>query len=498
MTTPRTTARQKPMATGAPTIVWLRQELRLDDHPALLAAAERGPVVPVYIWSPEEDAPWSPGGASRWWLHHSLAWLRERLTAVGSRLTLRVGRSVDELLAVAAECGADTIVATRRYEPFVHDASRVAELAQHGVRLEIVEGSLLMQPELLRTGSDRPYQVYTPFARTLRSMEPPPRPRIAPALTPPPIWPRSIPLETLRLLPTIEWAGEFNEHWSPGGEGAAEKLRRFLTGPVDCYERDRDVPSTDGTSGLSAHLHFGEISPRRVWYAVGDAIKRRDDATFMKAAEKFRAEVLWREFGHHILVHFPRTDLEPLRSEFARFPWDDNREALLAWQQGRTGYPLVDAGMRQLWRTGWMHNRVRMVVASFLVKHLLLPWQAGARWFWDTLVDADLANNSLGWQWSAGCGADAAPYFRIFNPVLQGEKFDPEGTYVRRFVPELARIPAKFLHRPWDAPAAVLAAGGVTLGIDYPHPIVEHGLARARALAALSKVSAARAEASDA
>ena len=476
-------------------IVLFRQDLRVDDHAPLIAAAERGPVMPLFIWSPEEEGAWAPGGASRWWLHHSLAWLAKRLESMGSRLILRSGPVAETLREVARACDAREVHCERRYEPFVDDERLAATLAHDGITLVRHEGALLYPLDDLRTGSGRPYQVYTPFSKALKLQEQPARPRAAPALVAPPRWPTSESLDAWKLLPEIPWDGGLRSHWTPGGEGAAALLKRFLGDPIERYAEDRERPDIDGSSRLSAHLHVGEISVRRVWHTVGDAIRRRNDADFTKHAEKFRSEVLWREFGYNILLHFPHTDLQPLRVEYAMFPWTEDPAALRAWKRGRTGYPIVDAGMRQLWHTGWMHNRVRMIVASFLVKHLLLPWQEGAKWFWETLVDADLANNSLGWQWSAGSGADAAPYFRIFNPILQGEKFDPDGAYVRRWVPELARVPSAWIHKPWEAPPLTLAGAGVELGLHYPKPIVDHGFARDRALEALAALSLLKEEA---
>jgi deoxyribodipyrimidine photo-lyase len=490
------------MPTASPVVVWFRKDLRLDDHPALERAVERaggGPIVPVFVWSPEEEGAWPLGGAQRWWLHHSLVWLRDRLAKAGVPLVVARGPSVSTLVELARSVGATAIVASRRYEPFVDDGARAREFARSGIDLDLVDGHLLTVPESIRTGSGGSYTVYTPFSRNARAslrsaggFERPRPPVVMPKHDLDRLHRRSLAIDDLELLPTLDWAKAFPSMWTPGGEGAATRLKAFLAGPVATYADGRDRPAIDGTSALSPHLAFGELSIRRLWHAVGDAIKRRgDDERFVADAEKYRAELLWREFAYHVLVHHPHTDRAPLRPEYARFPWRTDRAALDAWRRGRTGYPLVDAGMRQLWTTGWMHNRVRMVVASFLVKHLLLPWQEGARWFWDTLVDADLANNSLGWQWAAGSGADAAPYFRIFNPVLQGEKFDADGTYVRRWVPELARLAQKFLHRPWDAPPAVLEAAGVRLGTTYPRPIVEHTRARERALEALSVVTKA-------
>jgi deoxyribodipyrimidine photo-lyase len=470
------------------TIVLFRRELRIDDHPGLLAAGDET-VVPLFVYAPQEEGRWAPGGASKWWLHHSLTWLAARLAALGAPLVVRHGPLLDSIREVAAATKAKRVILTRRYEPFVHDDTLRSQLVEGGLSCDVVEGATLFPLDDLRTGSGRPYQVYTPFSKVLRALSPPDRPRTITSLKGAARAVRSDPIESLGLLSRVPWAAEFNSMWQPGAEGAAKLLKRFLAAPADRYAEDRDRPDLDGTSRLSPHLHFGEISPRRLWHTVGDAIRVRNDPTFTTHAEKFRAEVLWREFAINVLLHFPHTAEAPLRAEYAAFPWRTDQASLVAWQKGRTGYPIVDAGMRQLWRVGWMHNRVRMVVASFLVKHLLLPWQEGARWFWDTLVDADLANNSLGWQWSAGCGADAAPYFRVFNPVLQGEKFDADGTYVRTWVPELKRMPAAWIHKPWDAPPAVLRAAGVTLGESYPRPLVEHGMARERALEALARLS---------
>jgi len=292
--------------------------------------------------------------------------------------------------------------------------------------------------------------------------------------------PRSLPLDSLELLPRVDWAAGMRDAWTPGEAAGLARAREFARGSLDAYPHARDRPAQSGVSRLSPHLHFGELSPRQAWYAATS----QDPS----AAEVFQRELGWREFAHHLLVHFPQTPTEPLRPRFRDFAWADSPGALRAWQRGQTGYPLVDAGMRQLWRTGWMHNRVRMIVASFLVKDLLLPWQQGAAWFWDTLVDADLANNTLNWQWSAGCGADAAPFFRIFNPVTQGKKFDPEGDYVRQLVPELRGLPPRWIHEPWHAPPEILARAGVSLGVTYPEPIVDHSWARRRALDAFARI----------
>lgn len=473
------------------TIVWFRQDLRLDDQPALRAAVDRAePIVPVYIWSPADEGDWPMGAASRWWLHHSLVSLDGQLKRCGSRLIVRIGPAREELPKLIAQSGATAVYWSRRYEPAAVKAEREVEklLSGRGVKWESFNSSLLHDPELVRTKTGGPYQVFTPFWRALQGGPEIGQPIAAPRhLAAPRKWPASVKLEQLKLLPTPDWASGFASRWTPGEAGAKAPLKRFL-GELQGYDSDRDRPDREGTSRLSPHLHFGEVSPRRVWAEVigHEAKSRRSGPS--KGAMSYLRELAWREFAHHLLHHFPQTPQRPLREQYGRFPWRRSRKDLRAWQRGMTGYPYVDAGMRQLWSTGWMHNRVRMMAASLLVKHLLLDWRHGARWFWDTLVDADLANNTLGWQWCAGCGADAAPYFRIFNPMTQGEKFDPQGRYVREWVPELSGLPDEFIHRPWDAPAHVLRAAGITLGRTYPFPIVTHEDGRRRALEALSAV----------
>lgn len=471
------------------TLVWFRQDLRLQDNPALAAAVARGrAVVPVYILDDAGAGRWRPGGAARWWLHHSLAALDTALRERGLRLVLARGESGAVLRSLLEATGADAVYWNRCYEPAA--IARDKELkATLSVEVRSFNSALLFEPHAVRNRSGGPFQVFTPFWRhclTLKVEEPVRLPlKTLPA---PARWPRSLELEEFDLLPTVRWDVGLAQTWKPGEAGAQEKLRRFAGAAMAAYGQRRDRPDLDGTSALSPHLHFGEVGPRQIWAAV--KAQSRDNGVFPpnRGAQVFLSEVGWREFAYHLLYHFPETTERPLRPEFAGFAWRNDASQLRAWQRGRTGYPIVDAGMRQLWTTGWMHNRVRMIAASFLVKHLRLNWTEGAAWFWDTLVDADLASNTLGWQWTAGCGADAAPYFRIFNPMLQGEKFDPEGAYVRRWVPELARLPAEFIHRPWEAPAEVLARAGVGLGREYPWPIVEHGPARAAALAALQEI----------
>lgn len=467
-----------------PILVWHRLDLRLRDNPALTAAAARGGhVIPVFIWSPDEEGRWQPGAASRWWLHQSLRQHDAALHERGSRLILRSGPVLEALRTLSNQTKARAVFWNRRYEPAIveRDHDIKTKLQRDGCEVEDFNSALLHEPWTVRTQEDHPYQVFSAFWKKCAALPEPPPPHAAVGdLRPPRRWPRSLKLAELALEPTIDWAGGLRESWQPGEAGALKELGHFAKRRLADYAIERDRPDHDGTSRLSPHLHFGEIGPRQVWATI-----RRER---VHATEPFLRELGWREFAYHLLHHFPRTPDQPLRSKFADFPWKVDRARLRAWQQGTTGYPIVDAGMRQLWHTGWMHNRVRMIVASFLVKDLLIPWQQGAAWFWDTLVDADLANNSLGWQWTAGCGVDAAPYFRIFNPTSQGSKFDPDGAYVRRWVPELASLQTRWIHRPWEAPNDVLTAAGVQLGVTYPHPIVDHAEARTRALQAFAQI----------
>lgn len=484
-------------------LLWYRRDLRLSDHSALDAARRTGaPVIPVFIWAPEEEGTWPPGAASRWWLHQSLEKLSAALERRGSRLILRSGPVVDTLAALLRETGATRIRFSRRYEPAARiQEERLLTAFPSESPVAAAEGhnaSLLFEPWEIASRDGRPFQVFTPFWKSCLSRpalaDPLPAPR---TLKGPARWPRSLSPGELDLEPSIDWTAGMRSAWQPGEEGAKRALARFLDTAVRTYPDDRNRPDLRGTSRLSPHLHFGEISPRQVWHESRGRAATDARGGVVAGVEDFLREVGWREFAHHLLWHFPQTPDEPLRAEFARFPWSRDPKALRAWQRGRTGYPVVDAGMRELWATGWMHNRVRMVAASFLVKDLLIPWQDGARWFWDTLVDADLADNTLGWQWTAGCGADAAPYFRIFNPTLQGEKFDPQGAYVRRWVPEIAGLSEETIHRPPQAPAGLFppeadAAGRGGRGHRYSVPIVDHAAARERALAAYRSISLKR------
>jgi len=453
---------------AAPTILWLRQDLRLTDNPALQHALQRGgAVVPVYIDSAGEEGGWAPGAAARWWLHRSLAALDAALRRLGSRLLRRRGAALPVLQQLIRDTGADAVIWNRRYEPAAIERDRAvkAALQESGVLAASHNGALLLEPWEISTKSGGPFRIYTPYWRQLLATLQPAMPLPAPvAIAAPERWPRGDALADLALLPRIEWYHGMELAWQPGEAGATARLAEFCEQGLDGYRDRRERPAIAGTSRLSPHLHFGELSPRQLWHAIGAAEARRGLPATEWRHGKYLGELIWREFAHHLLYHFPHCVTEPLQPAFRGFPWREDAGLLGAWQQGRTGIPLVDAGMRELWTTGWMHNRVRMIVASFLVKNLRIAWQHGARWFWDTLVDADLASNTLGWQWVAGCGADAAPYFRVFNPLTQAAKFDPDGAYVHRWLDAVA------LARP---------------------PIVDLAMSRADALAAWRAMRAA-------
>ncbi|MBK1879777.1 cryptochrome/photolyase family protein [Pelagicoccus mobilis] len=468
------------MSEQPPIIVWFRQDLRVADNPALAHAVQTGaPVIPLFVFDEEGEGKWAPGGASRWWLHYSLEALSDRIAALGSSLIVLAGDSQSILLELCERTGANQVYWNRRYEPAAidRDTRLKKALADAGLRPRSFNGALLHSPLQIANKSGKPFRVFTPFWKHLRSIavrEILPEPK---KLESHGFETLGSEIESLELLPKLDWADGFGSVWTPGEAGAKALFEGFVERGIARYAEGRDFPNEDAVSRLSPHLHFGEISPVQIWRMLS-----------LEEHEPFLRQLVWREFSAHLLYHFPDTTEEPLNSAFSRFPWEFKGDWAEAWRRGRTGYPIVDAGMRELWKTGTMHNRVRMVAASFLVKHLLQPWQVGAAWFWDTLLDADLANNTMGWQWVAGCGADAAPYFRIFNPIGQGERFDPSGEYTRRWVPELAGLPDKFLFKPWEAPADVLEAAGVVLGVNYPLPIVSHPEARVRALEAYARM----------
>jgi deoxyribodipyrimidine photo-lyase len=480
--------------TRSPVIVWFRDDLRLSDHPALHAASKTGaPVICLYLLDEASHAPHARalGGAARWWLAQSLRALQASLQSAGTMLILRRGVTAAVIAGLARETKAGAVFWNDIAQvPRRRIADEVAtELEAIGVATRSFPGDLLAAPSAIRTKEGRGLRVFTPFWRRVQSLGDPPAPLQAPASLLPVHGIASEPLESFQLEPQHpDWAGGLRETWTPGEAAAQARLARFLEDGAKGYAADRDRPDRTGTSGLSPHLRFGEISPRQVWHAARFAAA--DRPALAGDIDKLLSELGWREFCRHLLFDHPDLATRNLQSAFDAFPWKQDDKALAAWQRGRTGYPIVDAGMRQLWHTGVMHNRVRMVVASFLVKHLLIDWRHGEQWFWDTLVDADPGSNPANWQWVAGSGADAAPYFRVFNPVLQGEKFDPDGTYVRRWVPELARLPAPFIHRPWSVSPLELKSAGVELGSTYPAPIVDHKAGRERALAAYAKLRA--------
>lgn len=470
---------------SSPVIYWFRQDLRLYDNPALAAAVAAGDVIPVYILDDKNADSWRLGGASRWWLQRSLAALNASL---GGQLHVFQGRAEEIVPALVQRLGASGVYWNRCYEPWrIKRDKQIKELLQEtGIRVHSFNGSLLWEPWEILKGDGTPYKVFTPYFRTCLAAMTPSQSVAEPAEI---TYPKSsdlsgeCSLDDLGLLPSHPWHQKLEEHWQPGETGAHKRLDDFLEHGLKGYAEGRDFPARDNISRLSPHLHFGELSPPSLWQRIRQV---RDELPV--DVDAFLRELVWRDFSYYQLYHFPRLPQAPLRSEFERFPFADDREGLQRWQRGLTGYPLVDAGLRELWQTGFMHNRVRMVTASFLVKNQLLSWQQGARWFWDCLVDADLASNSAGWQWVAGCGVDAAPYFRIFNPVTQGQKFDPDGDYIRRYLPELAQLSTRYIHSPWTAPPKILAEAGIRLGVDYPEPIVDVRESRQRALAAYQVV----------
>ena len=485
--------------TTQPTLFWFRRDLRLQDNPALRWAVQQGkPVICFYIHSNNVGDEWHSGGASQWWLHHSLESLAADLKTAGTRLCLFTGDPEKIIDQIVKDTGAGAIAWNRRYEPnsIELDKKLKAHYTNTGLDVHSTPGNLSHEPWQVKREGKHPYRVFTAYWRA--SLKHPSLP-VTPAV-------RTIPqsatavkgklkgecdLSDLNLLPDLPWAAQFPDHWQPGEKGAAANLRSLLKNRISNYGTDRDIPSNPGTSRLSPHLAFGEISPRQINAAVAKKLKNKT-LVADENVETFLKEIGWREFAYHLLYNFPHTVEQPLDVRFSKFPWKKIKpETLERWQQGNTGIPLVDAGMRQLWQTGWMHNRVRMVVGSLLIKNIGYHWQEGARWFWDTLVDADLASNTMGWQWVAGSGADAAPYFRVFNPVRQGERFDPEGEYVRQWVPEIAGLPKKHIHSPWTASPTELEQAAIIPGVTYPHPIVDLKTTRVEALDRFAKIKAA-------
>jgi deoxyribodipyrimidine photo-lyase len=489
------------MHKSLPVIFWLRQDLRIADNPALHNAVETcAPILPIFILDDGDE--WRYGGAQRVALHHALRDLSAQLKKAGATLILRRGDSQQILTDVIKETGATEVFWNRRYEPWA--VQQDIEIKKNiGIPVQSFNGKLLAEPWEIKTGQGGPYKVFTPYWRTMQAVLSKKHPIIYPTTHKIHGFTASVKSDNLddwKLLPDKpDWSGGIEKTWEFTEAGAHKILHDFIDDKIAYYSKERDFPTRphaaqgalgqlkSATSELSPYLALGKISPRQIWYEITMAMHDgRIKPGHHDEAEKYLRQIVWREFSYHLLFHFPHTAHEPLNPKFAKFPWRNSKKDLQHWQKGQTGYPLVDAGMRQLWQTGWMHNRVRLVTASFLVKHLLLPWQDGAAWFWDTLVDADLANNTMGWQWTAGSGADAAPYFRIFNPITQSEKFNA-ADYIRQYVPELKDMPDKYIHAPFDAPKQILAESGVVLGKTYPHPIVEHKAARERALDALKE-----------
>ena len=476
---------------GKRAIIWFRKDLRLADNPALDAALQANKeIIPVFIWDEEEGGNWSPGAASRWWLHHSLESLSSSITKFGGTLILAQGKAAQVLPEIAQAHQADQVFYGRCYDPAGIATQEAVEEAcdLQGINTESFNSSLLQEPWETKNGTGKPFQVFTPYWRKSRAIiyrEPASYDPKKLSFVQQTSSPQS--LTDLTLLPDHPWHNKMGAHWEVSESAAHQQIERTVEEVTRSYATRRNHPSVDGTSRLSPYLAWGQVSPRQICKAILQA----ENEGSHRGENKFLVEIGWREFSYHLLYHFPTIPDQPLRPKYANFPWLNDPDNLKRWQFGKTGYPMVDAGMRQLYETGWMHNRVRMVVASFLVKHLLLPWQDGARWFWDTLVDADLASNTQGWQWAAGCGADAAPYFRIFNPITQGTKFDTRGEYAKRWIPELGNLPAKHLFSPWTAPSSTLLDSGVELGNNYPDPCVDHPEARARALAALATLKQA-------
>lgn len=466
------------------TIVWFRKDLRIHDNLALFEASKHGAVLPVFIWSPEEEVYDRFAQASQWWLHHSLKSLANQLQQMGLSLILRKGSSLSILKEIIKESNADALYFNERYEPSIRsrDKEITNVLATDHVEVKTFHSQTLFEPLTIKNKDQQPYKVYTPFWKQCLKMNVPlPLPKPSASVAPKEHL-DTLSLEDLALLPTHPWHQKHMPYWTPGESGAIEQLQTFINDGISQYKTNRDFPSKRNTSFLSPHLAWGEISPKMIWHSLLNSKPDDEDV------EAFLRQLVWREFSYDQLLQMPHSVNRPIRSEFNAFPLQEDEHLFTCWKKGMTGYPIVDAGMRQLWETGWMHNRVRMIIASFLVKHLFIPWTKGADWFTQTLVDFDVANNTMGWQWVAGCGIDAAPYFRIFNPILQGEKFDKDGEYIRKWVPELAALPTKYLFAPWKAPQHILRESGIELGVTYPFPLIDHQFARERALHAYHSI----------
>ena len=466
-------------------IVWFRRDLRLRDNPALYHAASEGKVIPVFIYDPRADEPWSLGSASCWWLHHSLASLQRDILARNNRLVVRQGDTLEILIELCRQSGADKVYWNECYEPH---ALALDERVTSALEVQCIEhrrfnGHLFYKPGTVLNKSAKPYRVFGAFWKACLQRGIPMETLAEPAsMAAMDNTLESIQLEKLEFLPRIPWHNKLKAHWKTGEAQAYKLLDDFCDEGIQTYTISRDYPAEPATSRLSPHLHFGEISVRQIAARLEASIASDTRPGSLKAAERFLGELGWREFAQHLLFYFPDTVREPFDARYKAFPYCKNKHILTAWEQGKTGFPIVDAGMRELWHTGSMHNRVRMIVASLLTKHAQIHWLDGAHWFWDTLVDANLASNTMNWQWVAGCGVDAAPYFRIFNPIRQSKKFDPKGIYLRQWLPELSRLPDKHIHAPWLATDAILAEAGIKLGKIYSRPVLDLKQGREQAL----------------
>ena len=463
-------------------LLWFRIDLRLSDNPALQNATNLNrPIIPIYIHDDEDALQRKLGSASKWWLYHSLKTLSFELKGFGSRLLYFNGKAEKIIQQIIKETKSDTVIWNRRYEPWAikRDTLIKNQLNNQGIKVASFNSNLLFEPWEIKSKTGNPLKVFTPYKNALllkdrnsRIIDKPKK------ILSPKLWPASQNLNDLKLLDNRNWSTKFEKIWKPGNKEAKLKLDFFIKNRISNYDTDRNIPGLEGTSKLSPHLRFGEISPKEII----NIINFNESKHHLKSLETFKSEIIWREFSHNLLWYFPEIHKKSIKRKFENFKWNFNNKNFDLWTKGLTGYPIVDAGMRELWSTGWMHNRVRMITASFLTKHLLLPWQLGESWFWNTLIDADPASNPSGWQWVSGCGADAAPYFRIFNPILQGQKFDPKGVYIKKFLPELKMLSPKFIHEPWKADSAILKNSDINLGETYPLPIVDHQFARKRAL----------------
>ena len=469
-------------------VIWLRKDLRIHDHAGFAKAiANNYEIIPVFIWD-EAEHQWQEGAASQWWLYHALADLQEQIKNLGGKVYIHQpeeGQSVaDYLQALVKAYDAEVIYWGRRYEPEIvkRDTTLKQDLLNQEFEVKSFNTHLIYEPHTIRNKSGKHFKVFTPFWKHCLTLEVGQLIQVSKEQWKKVNWhltSAKLSIDDLGLLPKISWDEGFYDHWKPQRNEGLKRLKEMVSTKYKTYNVERDLPAIDGTSQLSPYLQWGQISAHEIYHAFSKNYNDTIETGYLR-------QLFWREFSYHLMFNEPHTPNKALRSEYEQFPWERNEEFLNAWKKGQTGFPIVDAGMRQLWQTGWMHNRVRMIVGSLLVKHMLQDWREGASWFWDTLVDGDLANNTMGWQWIGGCGADASPYFRIFNPIIQGEKFDPKGAYVKKYCPELKDVPEAYIHKPWQMPEIELVAG-VTIGKTYPRPVISHLDGRQKALDAYAK-----------